>query len=57
MAAAPAQMKIPRSTSARMMPTSRAVCWYCRGTANLPMISRNTNRLSTDSEYSVIQPA
>ena len=26
---------MPRMTSARMMPTSSAVCWYCRGTANL----------------------
>ena len=36
---------------------SSAVCWYALGTANLLMISRNTNRLSTDSEYSVSQPA
>ena len=39
------------------MPTSSANCWYCRGTANLPMMMMKMNRLSTDSEYSVSQPA
>ena len=28
-------MKIPRMTSARMIPTSSAVCWSCRGTCEL----------------------
>ena len=39
------------------MPTSSAFCWYCRGTANLLMMMMKMNRLSTDSEYSVSQPA
>ena len=40
-----------------MMPTIRISCWYFRGTANLPMMIRNTNRLSIDRLYSVSQPA
>ena len=50
-------MKMPRMTSARMMPIIRAFCWYSRGTANLPMMMMKMNRLSIDSEYSVSQPA
>src|SRR6476620_8249205 len=57
MAAAPMKMKMPRSTSAITMPTNSASCWYCRGTANLAMMTMKTNRLSTDNEYSVSQPA
>ena len=56
-AAAPTAMKMPRSTMAMMMPMSRADCWSFSGTPNLAMISRKMNRLSTDSEYSVSQPA
>ena len=47
MAAAPRAMKMPRRTSARMMPTSSTVCWSFRGTANLLMMMTKTNRLST----------
>ena len=39
------------------MPTSSAVCWYCRGTANLVMMMMKMNRLSIEREYSVSQPA
>ena len=39
------------------MPISSAVCWYCRGTASLPMMMMKMNRLSIDREYSVNQPA
>ena len=48
---------MPRKTSARMMPTIRISCWYFRGTENLAMMIRNTNRLSIDRLYSVSQPA
>ncbi len=57
MAAAPTPMKMPRITRASTMPISSAVCWNCRGTANLAMMMMKMNRLSTDSEYSVSQPA
>ena len=40
-----------------MMPTMRANCWSFSGTANFAMISRKMKRLSTESEYSVSQPA
>ena len=39
------------------MPTIRASCWYFRGTPNLAMMMMKMNRLSTDREYSVSQPA
>ena len=48
---------MPRNTSARMMPTIRISCWYFRGTENLAMMIRKTNRLSIDRLYSVSQPA
>ena len=57
MAAAPSAMKMPRMTSARMMPTSSAVCWNCRGTPNFAMMITKTKRLSTLRLYSVSQPA
>ena len=50
-------MKMPRMTSARMMPTSSAVCCSCRGTAKRAMMMTKTNRLSIDRLYSVSQPA
>ena len=56
-AAAPTAMKMPRKNSARMMPTSNAVCWYFLGTWNLAMMIRKMNRLSTLRLYSVSQPA
>ena len=50
-------MKMPRMISASTMPTSSALCWSCLGTANLFMMIRKMNRLSTEREYSVSQPA
>ena len=57
MIVAPSRMKIPRRTSAMMMPTISTSCWYFRGTAKRVMITMNTNRLSMLRLYSVIQPA
>ena len=57
MSCTPRTMKIPRSTSAMMMPTMSTSCWYFRGTENLDMMMTKTKRLSIDSEYSVTQPA
>jgi hypothetical protein len=57
MASAPSAMKMPRRMSASTMPISSTFWRYSRGTANLLMISTKMNRLSTESEYSVIQPA
>ena len=48
---------MPRKTSASTMPISSASCWYCRGTPNRLMMMMKMNRLSTDREYSVSQPA
>ena len=56
-AAAPSAMKMPRRMMAMTMPIISADCWNFSGTANLAMISRKMNRLSTDREYSVSQPA
>ena len=39
------------------MPTISANCCSFSGTANFAMIRMKMNRLSTDSEYSVSQPA
>ncbi len=39
------------------MPIIRASCWYSRGTPNFAMMMMKMNRLSTESEYSVSQPA
>ena len=50
-------MKMPRMISASTMPTSSALCWTASGTANLLMMIRKMNRLSTEREYSVSQPA
>ena len=49
-------MKIARNTSARMMPTMRASCWYFRGTLSAAISTMKTNRLSTESEYSTSHP-
>jgi hypothetical protein len=46
-------MNTPRITRAITMPIMSTFCWYSRGTANAVMIIRNTNRLSTDSAFSV----
>ena len=40
-----------------MMPTISASCCSFRGTWKRAMMITKTNRLSTDSEYSVSQPA
>ena len=48
---------MPRKISARMMPTSRASCWYFLGTLKLAMMIRKMNRLSIERLYSVSQPA
>src|SRR6478735_4649473 len=50
-------MNAPRITSATTIPTNNAVCCRTRGTANLAMMMMKMNRLSTDREYSVNQPA
>ena len=50
-------MKSPRITSAITMPTSSTRCWCTAGTLNAAMMMTKTNRLSTDSEYSVMYPA
>ena len=47
-------MKMPRITSASTMPTSSTLCWWMAGTVNAAMMIRKMNRLSTDSEYSVM---
>ncbi len=38
-------------------PTSSTRCWYCEGTANFAMIRTKTKRLSTLSDFSVMNPA
>ncbi len=52
--AAPAAMKTARSTSAISTPIISTRCWYFAGTANFAMISTNTKRLSTLSDFSVM---
>ena len=39
------------------MPTRSTRCWCTAGTLNAAMMITKTNRLSTDSEYSVMYPA
>ncbi len=52
--AAPTAMNAPRMTSASTMPISRTRCWWIAGTRKDAMITMKMNRLSTDSEYSVM---
>ncbi len=52
--AAPRKMKPVRATSAKTIPKSSTFCWSSRGTAKLDMMMRNTNRLSTESAFSVM---
>ena len=40
-----------------MMPIISASCWSFRGTWKRAMMITKTKRLSTESEYSVSQPA
>src|SRR5512132_3745159 len=49
-------MNTPRKINASTIPTSNACCCNSGGTLSLAMMTRNTNRLSIDSEYSVSQP-
>ncbi|GIH87643.1 hypothetical protein Pro02_60510 [Planobispora rosea] len=51
-AAAPSAMKTARSTSAPMMPYSRTRWASADGTAKAASSSMNTNRLSTDKDFS-----
>ena len=57
MATAPTAMNTARAISAMMMPIISTSCWQRRGTWNVAMMMRNTNRLSTLRLYSVTQPA
>ncbi len=47
------KMNTVRAINAKMMPNSSTFCWSARGTANEPMMIRNTKRLSTDNAFSV----
>ncbi len=51
-AAAPRAMKMPRSTSAPMMPYSSTRCLSTSGTAKAARSSMKTNRLSTLNVFS-----
>jgi len=51
---APRAMKIARMTSAARIPNVSARCWCSAGTANVDMITTNTNRLSTDRLFSTM---
>jgi hypothetical protein len=51
-AAAPIAMNTPRSTRAPAMPYSRTRWVSTAGTANAAISSMNTNRLSTDNDFS-----
>ena len=53
MTAAPTAMNAPRRISASTIPNSSTLCWCSAGTAKLAMMMTKTNRLSTESEYSV----
>ena len=50
-------MKIPRNINAIMMPINSTNCCFVLSILNRARIKINIKRLSTDSEYSVIQPA
>lgn len=50
-------MKMARSTRAISTPMSSTRCWSCEGTANFAMIRTKTKRLSTLSDFSVMNPA
>ena len=42
-----------RAISENAMPNSSTFCWSSRGTLKLVMMIRKTNRLSTESAFSV----
>ena len=52
--AAPTKMKPVRATRAKAIPNSSTFCWSSRGTRKLDMMMRKTNRLSTESAFSVM---
>ncbi|CFS37889.1 Uncharacterised protein [Mycobacterium tuberculosis] len=53
MSAAPTKMNPVRVTSANAIPNNSTFCCARRGTPKLLMMTRNTNRLSTDRASSV----
>ena len=53
--AAPIAMKIPRVISAPMIPQKSTRCCRWAGTAKYEKATRKTNRLSTDSAFSISQ--
>ena len=57
MIAAPPAIMPVRAMIAKVMPNSSTFCWSSRGTRKLVMITRNTNRLSTERAFSVMYPA
>ena len=50
-------MKIPRKIKAIIIPISKTSCCFVLSILNRARIKIKINKLSTDSEYSVIQPA
>ena len=57
MAAEPRAINIPLKTSAMMIPTNKTNCCFVLSILNRARIRIKINKLSIDSEYSVIQPA
>ena len=53
MSAAPSRMNPDRAMSENTMPKSSTFCWSAFGTLKLVMMTRKTNRLSTESAFSV----
>ena len=54
MSVAPRKMKPVRAMIAKVTPKRRTFCWSARGTRKLVMMMRKTNRLSTESAFSVM---
>ena len=52
--AAPAKMKMLRSTRAPKIPQKSTSCWYFGLTPKKEKSMRNTKRLSIDSDFSMI---
>ncbi len=50
-------MNAVRAISEMTIPISSTFCWFSRGTRKLLMMIRKTNRLSTESAFSVMYPA
>ena len=51
--AAPAKIKMLRSTRAPKMPQKSTSCWYFRWMPKNEKSMRNTKRLSIDSDFSI----